>query len=80
MILINVQSFFSTTLVSLQSSEEDSATTSGVHMKVHRQVWIMVLASFILAVGTMAAVGFVDRCGQRQQGLKPFGRLLSYRP
>jgi hypothetical protein len=77
MILKNTQSFFGTSLVSFQSNEQDSATTSGVHMKVHRQVWIVIFTSFFLAAGTMAAVGLVDRFGQRQRASKFFNGLLS---
>lgn len=46
------------------SVEEASAPSTGVHMQVHNQVWIAVVTSFILAAGTLAAVGLISHYGR----------------
>jgi ABC-type Fe3+ transport system permease subunit len=64
------QSFFSSGLVTFQSAEQATITSTSVRMRVHSQIWIAVFLSLVLAVVTMVAVSLVDRVGKTQRASK----------
>jgi hypothetical protein len=50
--LINLQSFFSTTLVWFESESQAVQSSSNYILRVHQEIWIAVLTTFILTTTT----------------------------